>query len=172
MVLAITALTIAAPNSSFSHDWYCNSVGSGPYAWHWNRTAPLTIEVNNNAANWNDADNARADWDGSATIWLDLPSVNYHTEISVFDGWYGDTGWAGKAELIETSNPCHIVHGHAKYNTYYSGSSEYKQGHLFGLDHINTGDCMGLGYYSSTWYYVGDHNVDDILAKYANPHSH
>ena len=76
-------------------------------------------------------------------------------------------------------NKCHILHGHAELNYYYSMTSEFKQGafcqefgHLLGLDHSDTGDCMGLGYYSSTNYYTGPHNWDDIYYKYVNHYYH
>ena len=36
----------------------------------------------------------------------------------------------------------------------------------WGLDHSNTGDCMGLGYYSTTTYYYGAHNNTDFYNLY------
>jgi hypothetical protein len=72
--------------------------------------------------------------------------------VHVFDGNYGANGWAGLASL-ESVSGSHILHAHARINYYYSMSSGYKQGvfcqevgHTFGLDHSNTGSCMGLGY--------------------------
>ncbi|HEX6288137.1 MAG TPA: hypothetical protein VFZ66_03055 [Herpetosiphonaceae bacterium] len=99
-------------------------------------------------------------------------AVNYHTDVSVYDGNYGATGWGGLA-TIESYSGDHILHGHATLNLYYGGSNLWKQGvycqevfHTYGFDHSNTGDCMGLGYYSSTTYYYGPHNNSDFYNRY------
>jgi len=106
--------------------------------------------------------------------------VNYHTDVSVFDGNFGATGWAGLATLesLGWDWGCfcydHITHGHARYNTYYGGSSSYIQGvycqevfHTYGFQHSNTGDCMGLGYFNNITVY-GPHNNSDFYNRYIN----
>ena len=108
-------------------------------------------------------------------------SVNYHTDVSVFDGNFGATGWWGLASLedvdFDWNCACwdHIAHGHARFNTYYGGTSGsggdiqgvYCQeiAHTWGLQHSDTGDCMGKGYYNSVNVY-GSHNNNDFYSMY------
>lgn len=131
-----------------------------------------TVYTYNTAALSSQASAALSDWD-TKTI-LSIPRVSYHTEVSVFDGYYGNTGWAGIAS-IESYSGCNILHGHARVNRSYSYSSNgyrgifcQEVGHLFGLDHSNDGGCMGGGYFYdiNTYYTVVSHNVNDIYNKY------
>lgn len=145
-----------------AHNWGC-----------WiqpNRTVPAYVT----AALSSQANAAVSEWD-TKTI-LSVPRVGSHTEISVFDGYYGNTGWAGLAS-IENYSGCNILHGHARVNRSYSYTSNgyrgifcQEVGHLFGLDHSNDGGCMGGGYFYSinTYYTVVQHNINDIATKYAN----
>lgn len=162
MILGITltlAAVLATPPAA-AHNWGC-----------W--TQPnRTVYVRNTAAYSSQANAAINEWDAD-TI-LTLPKVSYHTEISVFDGNYGNTGWGGLAS-IESRSGCTILHGHATLNYYYSYSSNGKRGvfcqeigHLFGLDHSNDGGCMGGGYWYdiNTYYNVVSHNINDIYNKY------
>lgn len=144
-------LNLLIVNNVYAHDWE---------SWHWDKGGEtIEIMIQNTASNFTAANNAIKNWNDN-TI-LSLPTVSYHTDIGIYDGNYGTTGWAGLAS-IEQYIGDHIQHGHAYLNTYYNLSQNYKQGvfcqeigHLFGLGHSETGDCMGLGYYSSTTYYVG-----------------
>lgn len=104
-----------------------------------------------------------------------MPLQSAHTDISVLDGNYGNTGWGGLAS-IESSSGCTILHGHARVNLYYSYTSNgirgvfcQEIGHPFGLDHSNDGGCMGGGYFYNinTHYNVVSHNVSDIASKYS-----
>lgn len=117
---------------------------------------------------------AIAEWDNETC--LSIPLVNYHTEVSAYDGFYGNTGWAGLAS-IQSASGCNITHCHAQVNRSYSYSNNgyrgiYCQeiGHCFGLDHSNDGGCMGGGYYysisSGTGYTVVQHNTNDIASMY------
>jgi hypothetical protein len=160
-VLAIAVVLIvvmAAP--AMAHDWDC-----------W-KQPNRTVYVRNTAANFSQAEAALNEWDAD-TI-LSIVKVNYHTEVSLYDGNYGNTGWGGLAS-IESYSGCNILHGHATLNTYYSYTSNGKRGvfcqevgHLFGLQHSNDGGCMGGGYYYSidTNYNVVSHNISDISSKY------
>lgn len=149
-----------APTAS-AHNWAC-----------W-RQPDRTVRTYNTASRRSEANAAIADWD-SKTI-LALPQQSSHTDISVFDGNYGNTGWGGLAS-IESSSGCTILHGHARVNLYYSYTSNgirgifcQEVGHLFGLDHSNDGGCMGGGYFYSinSYYSVVSHNVSDISSKYS-----
>jgi len=119
---------------------------------------------------------AEADWDSHTDLTLNI--VGSHDDISCFGGNYGATGWWGLATLVDTSWYwhcfwwCGIAHAHSQFNTFYGGSAADKQGvqcqelgHTFGLDHSNTGDCMGKGYYNNI-NVTGAHNWADINAQY------
>lgn len=144
-----------------AHNWGC---------WRQpNRTVPAYVT----AVLSSEANAAVSEWD-TKTI-LSVPRVGSHTEISVFDGYYGNTGWAGIAS-IESYSGCNILHGHARVNRSYSYTSNgyrgifcQEVGHLFGLDHSNDGGCMGGGYFYSinTYYTVVQHNINDIASKYS-----
>ncbi|HET9252105.1 MAG TPA: FlgD immunoglobulin-like domain containing protein [Candidatus Eisenbacteria bacterium] len=158
-VFAASMLCLAA--SVEAHNWGC-----------W-RQPNRTVYAYNTAVLNSQANAALSEWD-TKTV-LAVPRVNYHTEISVFDGYYGNTGWAGLAS-IESASGCNILHGHARVNRSYSYTSNgyrgifcQEVGHLFGLDHSNDGGCMGGGYYYNinTYYTVVQHNINDIASKYS-----
>jgi len=163
LALIVGAFAAIAPQPATAHNW-----GN----WHWNKTgSQIVIQSYIYGGTAGQAEAARQDaWNKIGILYN--YSVTYHTDVSVFDGNFGATGWVGLASLESVSGD-HILHGHARYNTYYGGSSLYIQGvycqevfHTYGFDHSNTGDCMGLGYYSSTTYYMGPHNNDDFYNRY------
>ncbi len=165
-ILLLTALNA---NLAFGHRWS---------SWHWDKS---TIRV----GIWSctaDAGAARSDWDSHTD--LSLPTSSSHTDISVWCGNFGDTGWWGLASIEDSSFDwwhcfwwCRIEHGHARFNSFYGGSTGtgtasdrrgvlcQEIGHLFGLDHSNTGDCMGKGYYNNV-NVTGSHNWSDINSMY------
>lgn len=156
-------LALEAPQAQ-AHNWGC-----------WIQP-DRTVRSYNTAFYSSQAAAAINEW--SADTILNLPAMSSHTDISVFDGNYGATGWAGLAS-IESRSGCTILHGHARVNRYYTGSYTsngirgifcQEVGHLFGLDHSNDGGCMGGGYFYSinTYYTVISHNITDIATKYAN----
>lgn len=143
-------------------------------SWH---QPDRTVHVYNFATQHALAEVALNDWDSHTNI--QLPRENHHTELSVFDGNFGATGWWGLASIEETGFGwwdcwwwCHIDHAHARFNSYYGGSAADIQGvlcqeigHTFGLQHSNTGDCMGKGYYNNI-NVTGPHNWADINSMY------
>jgi hypothetical protein len=155
------AATAAVAMPAFAHNWGC-----------W-RQPNRTVPVYNTASLRSQAAAAISEWN-SDTV-LSLPGRSSHTEVSVFDGSYGNTGWAGLAS-IESASGCNITHGHARVNRSYSYTSNgyrgifcQEVGHLFGLDHSNDGGCMGGGYFYNinTSYNVVSHNINDIASKYS-----
>jgi hypothetical protein len=168
LVLLIVGLVAQNYELAYGHRWS---------SWHWDKSTISTWISSCQP----EGEAARYDW--SANTDLYLQPVNYHTDISVFCGNFGATGWWGLAS-IENSDWdwhcwwwCKVSHGHARFNTYYGGSTGtgtgsdrrgvlcQEIGHLFGLDHSNTGDCMGKGYWNNI-NVVGPHNVSDINSMY------
>ena len=138
--------------------------------WHWNRYgASVTVNIYNTATYKTEASNAVADWD-SRTI-LALPQVTYHSDIHLFDGNYGATGWGSLMSIESYTAGNHITHGHGRINYYYSSTSTAKQGLfckllgvLVGLANSNDG-CM-----NGTLHYTVQHNWDDIYSMYRTSH--
>lgn len=156
----------------FAHDWG---------QWHWH-TNPLHIWVW--GSNQPEAVAAIADWDSHIQHMQLHTQFKGHTDISVFGANSGDTGWWGLATIENYSFDwwhlwtwSRIEHAHATYNSFYGGTTGtgsgsdvrgvlcQEIGHTFGLDHSNTGDCMGKGYFNSI-NVTGSHNWADMDAKY------
>lgn len=153
IALSLLTLVLLAGNLqlAYAHRWW---------KWHWNKA---TIGVRNTAVRHAEAEAALNDWDTHTEV--GLPRKTTHTDISVFDGDWGATDWAGLASIKDAEWDwwcwwwCGVDHGHARVNTYWTGnpagSSAHIQGifcqeigHLFGLGHSNDG-CMGKGYYNN-----------------------
>jgi predicted Zn-dependent protease len=169
MVGTTFLLLLANAHLAFGHPWW---------KWHWDKQ---TIGV----GIWNcfeDAEAARNDWDAPTD--LSLPTSSVHTDISVWCDDFGNTGWGGLASIEHASFDfwhcfwwCRVEHGHARFNSYYSGSTGggvnsdrrgvlcQEIGHVLGLDHSDTGDCMGKGYFNNI-NVTGPHNWNDINAMY------
>ena len=150
-VVATCALAMTASSAS-AHRW-----GS----WHWNRTGSnIPIYVYNSASTSATAERARADIHARPHP-IYLYNASSHTNISVFDEYVSGANYCGLAQIMSYSSGYHITHAHARYNracggnggtgpNYAQGVYSQEIGHTLGLDHSNTGDSMGLGYYSGS----------------------
>ncbi|HEY3107980.1 MAG TPA: hypothetical protein VGL23_04465 [Chloroflexota bacterium] len=173
-----TGLLVANIGVASAHQW-CSGWPSGCF--HWDKGGSMIVIQNfiygstTTQAEW-----ARQDGWNKIGILYNY-SVPYHTDVSVFDGNFGPTGWWGLASLesVDWDWGCfcydHISHGHARFNTYYGGTTGYGgdiQGvycqeiaHTWGLQHSDTGDCMGKGYFNNLNFY-GPHNNADFYGMY------
>lgn len=169
MVGGLVALNAGVANA---HNW-----GS----WHWDKSgSQIVIQSQIYGSTTTEAEAARQNAWNTIGILYNY-RVDYHTDVSVFDGNFGDTGWGGLASIESSAwdwgcfGWCHITHGHARFNTFYGGGSAWTQGvycqeafHTYGFDHSDTGDCMGLGYFASGTSFMGPHNNTDFYNRYIN----
>ncbi len=172
LILAVAMLVGVNVGIANAHNWW---------AYHWDKSGSrIQIQSLIFGSTQSQAEAARVDaWNKVSNLYN--YRVDYHTDVSVFDGNYGDTGWAGLAS-IESANwcwsalgYCHITHGHARVNLYYPSSSWYRQGiycqevfHTYGFDHDSSGGCMGLGYYSGQSNVLTSHNASDFYNRHIN----
>ena len=174
LTLATVTMTILFAANVYvasAHQW-------GRYHWHKSGSA-IVIQNFIYGGTQAPAEAARQDgWNKIAILYNYRTS--YHTDISVFDGNFGNTGWGGLASLENLDWDWgsfwwnHIAHAHARYNTFYGNTPADIQGvycqeiaHGWGFDHSNTGDCMGKGYFNNINVY-GSHNNADFNAMYRN----
>ena len=172
LVVPVVALGLLAANigvfTAHAHNWG---------GWHWDKGGnAIYIYEWNTATYWQDAENARRDkWNRIAPLFN--YSVGYHTDVSVYDGNFGATGWSGLAQVWDSWDwGCwcwdHITHGHARYNSYYNYSAYSRQYvfcqevfHTYGFDHDNYGGCMDYGGTQNT---LVQHNINDFYGRYQN----
>lgn len=168
------ALALLAGNFQVAsaHNWKS-------YHWHKSGNA-ITFKHYNTAYNRTAAERARQDGWNKISILYNY-SVDYHTDVHVYDAHFWNQTWVGLATIQSvawdggTWSYSHITHAHAIYNRRYGDSNQARiQGvfcqeifHAYGFDHSNTGDCMGLGYYNNIYYY-GPHNNTDFYNRYIN----
>lgn len=170
--LVVLGLLFANVQVAFAHNWW---------QWHWHKN-PVHIWVF--GSNVPETVAAIADWGSHISDMKLHVQFRGHTDISAFGANFGNTGWWGLATIKNYSfdwwhywNWSRIKHAHSAYNSYYGGTGGtgsgsdirgvqcQEIGHTFGLDHSNTGDCMGKGYYNNI-NVTGPHNWSDMNAKY------
>lgn len=170
MAIVVGALVALNVGVASAHNW-----GS----WHWDKSGSrVQIQSQIYGGTQAQAEAGRVDaWNKVSNLYN--YRVNYHTDVSVFDGNFGNTGWGGLASIESTAwdwgcfGWCHVTHGHARYNSYYGGSPWYIQGvycqevyHTYGFDHDDTGGCMGLGYFPNSSNVLNSHNAADFYNRY------
>src|SRR6266545_2523546 len=87
------------------------------------------------------------------------------SQIVIYNYIYGGTTAQAEAARQDGWNKIGILYNYAS-SLYIQGVYCQEIFHTYGFDHSNTGDCMGLGYFSSTTYYYGPHNNDDFYNRY------
>lgn len=146
--------------------WLTNSSGQ-PLHWHVGGSA-VYIGTYNWASTYGvQAERARANIE-SWNHPVYLPRYNYNTNIEIYDTYFTYPNWCGWGGGNYTGN--HWTHTWAYFNRNCAGSgSLWIQGiycqeisHALGLQHSNTGECMGLSYFSNTTYYFGTHPTTDL----------
>jgi hypothetical protein len=166
MVGVVVMLLLLNVQLASGHDWWW-------YCWHRGSTLGVWVYGSNQA----EANAALNDWDSHSDVNFSRPGS--HTNLSVWGANFGATGWWGLASIEDTSYDwwhhwwwCRVEHAHARYNSFYGGSSGdirgvfcQEIGHTLGLDHSNTGDCMGKSYYNNI-NVTGPHNWSDINSKF------
>ena len=171
--LTLVALRLLALNVQVlnAHQW-----GS----WHWEKSSIRMRVFGTHQA---EAKAAIKDWDDHTQ--LSLPLRSSHTDVSVWGGNWGDTGWSGLAEIKTSSYDwwhkwcwCRIEHAHDRYNSFYGFSTGtgtnsgargifcQEVGHTFGLDHSARGSCMAKTYYSPSSNVSNSHDWSDVNAMY------
>lgn len=171
-LLSILVLTLFVANIkvAYAHDWWI-------WCWHHN---PLGVWVY--GSNQAEANAAIADWDSHSHV--NFTHKSSHTDISCFGANFGATGWWGLASIEGYDYDwwhhwwwCRINHAHCRYNSFYGGTGgtgagsdirgvfAQEMGHCIGLDHSNTGDCMGKSYFNNI-NVTGPHNWSDVNSKF------
>jgi predicted Zn-dependent protease len=155
LTLAAAVAGLALANLAMFH----NPGSQGSVWWknyRWDKSR-LGILVNVSSASRTPALRAANTWIGRTD--LELPSSSSHTDISLYDGNWGDNGWAGLATVWTSFlDSDEIDHCHARLNRYYThvptgqttawwweGVYCQELGHCFGLGHDLTTGCMNAG---------------------------
>ncbi|MEK6711260.1 MAG: hypothetical protein AABZ64_11860 [Nitrospinota bacterium] len=178
IALGLLVLVLLAGNFKVAsaHQWWAWHWGVG--LWHfWERPSKnLGVWVYGSYSAESNA--ALNDWRSRLSGIFTFTSVGSHTDVSLYAGNYGATDWGGLASIENYDYDwwhgwcwCKITHAHARTNTYWwtgtglQGVQCQEFGHTLGLDHSNTGDCMGKTYYNSI-NVTSSHNRSDISSMY------
>lgn len=169
-VLALVAgFTVIPFAGAEAHPWRCQ--GSTPF--HWENPVGVKFELKNVQFS-GPAKKAIKDFNNKFGGVAKLASGG--NQMTVVDGKEGDTGWAGLAKVKPDAN-CHLTHADVIYNSFYTSEASFAQGvfcqeigHSFGLDHSDSGDCMGLGYFNSGTSNFSGHNATDLKQMYGHSH--
>lgn len=166
--LAVT-LIFANVQVAGAHDW-----------WHWHWHTGNTIETWVGGQYKSTYESVLNEWDRKTDV--RFPRSSSHTEMSVFDGNYGATGWGGLASIEDKGydwwhhwDYSKIQHCHARVNLYYKDRNNWSTTDVRGIQCQEVGHCLGLGHSDDgcmgKWYfnddnYVRSHNVSDVNRKY------
>lgn len=184
-LLAVLALAngLLFSQQAFGH-WWEHSSGDCHYHLH-----ESEIEIWKSTSYPNTKQAAIDDWGTNTDIIVDMVASHGDADVSVLADNYGDTDWSGLATLEDTdldwdhcgwvANSAEVDHGHSRYNTFMGWTSGtgadsdvrgvlcQEIGHVFGLDHSHTYDCMGKTYWADNDINVtGPHNWDQINDDY------
>ena len=168
IILGLLAANIGV-YTAHAHNW-------GNY--HWNKGGTyIDIYQYNTAAYYSDAEAARQNAWNTVSILYNY-NAGSHTNVSVYDGNFGNTGWGGLASLenLDWDWGCwcydHIAHGHARVNMYYGYGAWDRQRifcqevfHTYGFDHDDTNGCMDYTYTTNV---LLSHNSTDFYNRYRN----
>jgi len=169
LVLGGVAIALAFANVRVAgaHDWWY---------WHWHTGTDIETWVGGQYRSV--YDDVLYEWDKKTSV--SSPRAG-HSEMSVFDGDYGPTGWGGLASIEQKSYDWYhrwdyskVEHCHARVNLYYRsywttddirGIQCQEVGHCLGLTHSNDG-CMGKSYYNDL-NHVSSHSAEDVNRRFA-----
>lgn len=160
------ALIIANVQVAGAHDW-----------WHWHWHTGTDIETWVGGQYESVYEDVLYEWDKKTIV--SFPRT-LHSEMSVFDGDFGPTGWGGLSSIeVKGYDWYHhwdyskVEHCHARVNLYYEdywstadirGIQCQEVGHCLGLGHSNDG-CMGKSYYNDL-NHVNSHSANDVNQKF------
>ncbi len=175
----ILLLCVANVAAARAHNWWY---------YYWPRTN-MQVYIANDVA---EAEAARGDW--STHTHLQLKRTPTHTDISVFAGNYGLTGWEGLTTIEQwgVDYPwrcggapwCRMIHVHSRFNSAYPASDGVgadsdvrgifcmEIGHALGLAHDAPGlpqreqDCMGKNIAGDEINVTMQHSWADVDARY------
>jgi len=167
LAAANLALVLDEAPSQSGTKWWNN--------YHWDKST-VRILVNTTSASRTPSLRAANAW---GVTDLNIRSSSEHSDISLFDGNYGDNGWRGLASPWVNGNG-EFTHCHARLNRYYTsppagkttawrweGTYCMELGHCFGLAHDQTKGCMNgfamNGGYANT---PSTDNIAAINARY------
>lgn len=117
---------------------------------HPGRVMPYLNAIDEDAGLQAQANTAASVWDAGTILALPATGDFWYAKLRLFDGYYGNTGWAGLAHAS-----AHAPDGYAEFNLTYvaGGTAAYKTkvachelGHLLGLWHESGTSCMVSGY--------------------------
>jgi predicted Zn-dependent protease len=179
VVAALALATASAPAPVQAHPFWghdlCGYDDSGRWAHHYTRPYDFFNGVGD--SDWRrQTRDAQLDWHNRTPLRLDTTTEHAVAHIHAVDANYGDTGWHGIASSPCYHEPAGTRHDHTKVNLFYRLDSHGKQhvacheiGHLIGLAHSRTRDCMEYDWRYSNVATVGSHNVRDVSAYYNDP---
>jgi hypothetical protein len=179
--LAAVATALVASSASATHSWN---------GYHWARSAnPFTLQLGDNltTADWKShLGQTSSDWSKANvldTVVVPGQARNKRCRatpgrVEICNGFYGNNGWLGVAQIWLASGTKHITQGTVKANDTYFSQAPYNNaaekehvvcqevGHTLGLDHQDT---SGASLNTCMDYYK---NTSDTDTKSTTPNQH